>query len=173
MTAAVNGQDVWKGVAIGAIAGGLMGAAAGVAGLFITPILAGGTVVLGAGGVTLGAGAALGIGSAIAFVGGFVVGMASDLRIQHVNRQPGQKIDWGAAAWSGLQWGVINTISAFTGGLAGELARVASFALSLFYNFMYGSIGLLIDVIRGQKPKVNTKLPSNSNSRQIYAFGRI
>ena len=150
LTAAANGQNVGWGILIGALSGAFMGAGAGAAGLFIAPILAGGAVVVGT--TTLCAGAALGIGAGIALLSGFIGGMGSDLWLQKVN---GQKIDFGAAALTGLQWALLNVANTFTVGLGGILDNLANFALLLFFNFFYGAIGMLFDVIKGKKTNQN------------------
>lgn len=151
MTAAANGQNIWVGICVGALAGAFMGMGAAIAAPLI---FTGGLATVG--------------GLAIAAGTGFVGGMFGDAMIQ-ANNGDG-RVDWGSAAWTGLQWGVLNTLNALTAGLAGNLTGFgANFALGLFLNFMYGSIGLLIDVIRGQKKKnTNIGIQANINSAKMY-----
>lgn len=118
ITAAVNGKNVWAGIGIGALTGGFMGAGAGVASLFIAPVLVGEGVMVatatGAGfvmGNALSAGAALAIGTGIAFVTGFVGGMVADASAQVIN--DGGVNDMGSVFVSGIQWGLINIAGAF------------------------------------------------------------
>ena len=92
ITVVANGQNVWAGIGIGALTGGFMGAGAGVASLFIAPVLVGEGVMVatatGAGfvmGNALSAGAALVIGTEIVFGTGFVGGMVADASTQVIN----------------------------------------------------------------------------------------
>lgn len=80
---------------------------------------------------------------AIAFSGGFLVGAMTNI----ATSKPSQidDIDWGAAGCAGLEYGVINTLSAFTCVLGGSLGLVESIALNVPFGFTYGSIALLID----------------------------
>jgi hypothetical protein len=155
MTAAANGQSVWAGVGIGALAGGLMGIGVAIAAPLI---FTGGFATIA--------------GIAVAFGSGFVVGMGADLATQVVNLKSGEIIGWsniGSAALTGLQWGILNTINAFTCGLAGDMIEFsANLALGLWANFMYGSIGLLFDIFRGQKSK-----KININNTQIFYYNAM
>ena len=166
LTAVANGQNVWTGMLIGAGSGALMGLGAAIAGAFIAPVLLG-TATIGG----LSAGASLAIGAGIAFGSGFVIGMGSDVALQAINNRV-QKIDWGAAAWTGVEWGVLNTLNAFTGGLAGDLTGFASnFIWNTFLNLNYGGFGVIVDVLRAQsiKPKQKTNQVGYINN-MVFAY---
>ena len=115
VTAAANDQNILAGVLIGVVTGALMGAGAGVASLYLAPVIVGQVAVVG--GVTYSAGAALAIGSGIAFGSGFIGDMAADALTQVVN--DGGVNDWGSVFVSVFQWGFISTASAFLGSLGG------------------------------------------------------
>ena len=171
LTAAANDQNVWTGIGIGALTGGLMGVGAGVASLFIAPVLAGEGVLIatatGAGfviGNALSAGTALAIGTGIAFGTGFIGGMVADARTQVVNN--GGVSDWGSVFVSGFQWGLINTASAFLGSLGGT-STLNGALLSGVFGGVTGALGMTIDILRNRKKQ-------NQNSgvkNQLYAYG--
>lgn len=163
LTAAANDQNVSAGVLIGMVAGALMGAGAGVASLYLAPVIVGQAVVVG--GVTYSAGAALAIGSGIAFGSGFIVGMASDAIIQAVN--DGGVNDWGSVFISGLQWGFINTSGAFLGSLGGPVSTLESALLSGIFGSVTSAVGMTIDILRNRKNQKQKVVASN----QLYAYG--
>jgi hypothetical protein len=153
MASVASGESFWKGFGIGVLTGAFIGAGAGIAGVFIAPALAGTAITMG--GVALGKGVALGIGAGIAFCSGFIGGMGADLWFQSTT---GSDLNWGQAALAGLQWGLLNTVNAFTVGLAGPLEGFAApFVLSLFGNIMYGTLGLLFDIVRTNPISVPTR----------------
>ena len=153
LTAVANDQDVWEGVGIGALTGGFMGAGAGVASLFIAPIIVGESVAIAtaAGGMAVSTGASLTIGIGIGFGTGVFGGASSDMLTQIANN--GKISDWGSTSVSALQWGVINTTSAFLGALGGPLSNLESGFVTGVFNNVTGIIGLAIDVIRGVSNK--------------------
>ena len=163
VTAAANDQNVLAGVLIGIGAGALMGAGAGVASLYLAPVIVGQAVVVG--GVTYSAGAALAIGSGIAFGSGFIGGMVTDALIQVVN--DGGVDDWGSVFVSGIQWGFINTASALLGSLGGPVSTLDSALLSGIFGSVTSAVGMTIDILRNRK---NQKQKVGVNN-QFYAYG--
>ena len=149
ITAAANGQDVWAGIGIGALTGGIMGAGAGVASLFIAPILAGGGVAIGA--TSISAGASLAIGTGISFGTGAIGGAVSDIWTQHVNN--GAITDIDSIINSAFQWGFINTFGAFIGSVGGPLTNLETALITGIFNNVTGSVGLTIDAIRGNSTR--------------------
>ena len=149
LTAAANNQSVWHGILIGAVVGGLMGVGAGVASLFMAPLLIGSGVAIG--GTALSTGAALAIGTGIAFSSGAVGGAISDIWTQHVNN--GAVTDIDSIFKSALQWGVINTFSAFIGSVGGPLTNLETALITGIFNNVTGAIGLTVDVMRGNSSK--------------------
>ncbi len=149
ITAAANGQDVWAGIGIGALTGGIMGAGAGVASLFIAPILAGGGVAIGA--TSISAGASLAIGTGISFGTGAIGGAVSDIWTQHVNN--GAITDIDSIINSAFQWGFINTFGAFIGSVGGPLSNLETALITGIFNNVTGSVGLTIDAIRGKSTR--------------------
>ena len=130
LTAAANKQNVGMGILIGALGGAVMGAAAGVGGYFI----AYGTVW------------AIGLGVVISFFGGFAVGFGMYIWTQYVNRDGTKPLDVWAAALSGLQWGILNILSAFMGSPAGNF--VEGLAAGYGIGLIVSGIGLIIDVLK-------------------------
>ena len=170
ITAAANGQNVWAGIGIGALTGGFMGAGAGIASLFIAPVLVGEGVMVatatGAGfvmGNALSAGAALAIGTGIAFGTGFVGGTVADASTQVVN--DGGVNDWGSVFVSGIQWGLINTAGAFLGSMGGT-STLNGALLSAIFGGVTGAVGMTIDILRNRK---NQKQKVSVNN-QLYAY---
>ena len=162
LTAAANDQNVLAGVLIGIGAGALMGAGAGVASLYLAPVIVGQAAVVG--GVTYSAGAALAIGSGIAFGSGFIGGMAADAFTQVFNDDGVN--DWGSIFVSGLQWGLINTASAFLGSLGGPLSPKIGGVLSAVFGSVTSAVGMTIDIIRNRKNQKQKVVTSN----QLYAY---
>ena len=148
-TAAANGQNVWGGIMIGAVTGAFMGAGAGVASLFIAPILAGGSVVIGA--TSISAGASLAIGAGISFGTGAIGGAVSDIWTQHINN--GDVTDIDSVIKSAFQWGTINTFGAFLGSVGGPLSNLETALITGVFNNVTGSIGLTVDAIRGNNSR--------------------
>ena len=144
ITAADNGQNVWVGIGIGALTGGLMGAGAGVASLFIAPVLVEASVSMG--NVLLSAGAALAIGTSIAFGSGAIGGAVSDMLTQSINN--GRVSDWNSVGISALQWGLINTASAYLGSIGGPLSKLETTFITGVFNNVTGGIGFVVDAIR-------------------------
>ena len=172
ITAAANGQNVWAGIGIGALTGGFMGAGAGIASLFIAPVLVGEGVMVatatGAGfvmGNALSAGAALAIGTGIAFGSGAIGGAASDMLTQVANT--GKVSDWNSVGFSALQWGLINTAGAFLGSVGGPLSNLETALVSGMLGNVTGLIGLTADVIRGR----NNKRKQRNNLSYMYSYG--
>ncbi len=172
LTAAANNQNVWAGIGIGALTGGFMGAGAGVASIFIAPVLVGeGVMVATATGVgfvmgnALSAGTALAIGTSIAFGSGAIGGVASDMLTQIANN--GKVSDWGSLGISALQWGLINTAGAFLGSIYGPLPNLKTAIISGGVNIITGGIGLAFDVIRD---RINKRKQMN-NLSYIYDYG--
>ena len=172
ITAAANGQNVWAGIGIGALTGGFMGAGAGVASLFIAPVLVGEGVMVatatGAGfvmGNALSAGAALAIGTGIAFGSGAIGGAASDMLTQVANT--GKVTDWSSVGVSALQWGLINTAGAFLGSVGGPLSNLETALVSGVFGNVTGGIGLTADVIRD---RINKRKQMN-NLSYMYSYG--
>ena len=149
-TAAANGQSVWNGIMIGAVTGAFMGAGAGVASLFIAPILAGGSVAVGA--TSISAGASLAIGIGISFGTGAIGGSISDIWTQHVNN--GEVSDIDSIIKSAFQWGVINTFGAFLGSVGGPLSNFETALTTGIFNNVTGSVGLTVDAIRGNSSRI-------------------
>ena len=131
-----------------------MGAGAGVASVFIAPVLFGEGIMIatasGAGfvvGNAIGAGTALAIGTSIAFGSGAVGGATSDIFTQIINN--GSVTDWASVGISALQWGVLNTVGTYLSSLGGpHLTGFENFVLSQVFNHLTSSIGLLSDLIR-------------------------
>ena len=172
ITAAANGQNVWAGIGFGALTGGFMGAGAGVASLFIAPVLVGEGVMVatatGAGfvmGNALSAGAALAIGTGIAFGSGAIGGAASDMLTQVANT--GKVSDWNSVGVSALQWGLINTAGAFLGSVGGPLSNLETALVSGVFGNVTGGIGLPADVIRD---RINKRKQMN-NLSYMYSYG--
>ena len=172
ITAAANGQNVWAGIGFGALTGGFMGAGAGVASLFIAPVLVGEGVMVatatGAGfvmGNALSAGAALAIGTGIAFGSGAIGGAASDMLTQVANT--GKVSDWNSVGVSALQWGLINTAGAFLGSVGGPLSNLETALVSGVFGNVTGGIGLTADVIRD---RINKRKQMN-NLSYMYSYG--
>ena len=163
LTAAANDQNVLAGVLIGIGAGALMGAGAGVASLYLAPVIVGQAAVVG--GVTYSAGAALAIGSGIAFGSGFIGGMAADALTQVVN--DGGVNDWGSVLVSGFQWGLINTASAFLCSLGGPVSKLNNVLLSVIFGSVTSAVGMTIDILRNRKNQKQKVVASN----QLYAYG--
>ena len=170
ITAVANGQNVWAGIGIGALTGGFMGAGAGVASLFIAPVLVGEGVMVatatGAGfvmGNALSAGAALAVGTGIAFGTGFVGGMVADASTQVIN--DGGVNDWGSVFVSAIQWGLINTAGAFLGSMGGT-STLNGALLSAIFGGVTGAVGMTIDILRNRK---NQKQKVSVNN-QLYAY---
>ena len=158
LTAAANGQDVYKGIGIGMLTGTIMGIGTGLASLFIAPVMVGETVALGIAGATISSGSAIAIGTAIAFGSGAIGGAISDVFNQISNY--GQVEDFGSVIFTALEWGVLNTASAYLSSMAGPLDGVASFALSQVFGHWTGAIGLLIDIMRARKSDAQTEISS-------------
>ena len=163
LTAAANDQNVLAGVLIGIGAGALMGAGAGVASLYLAPVIVGQAAVVG--GVTYSAGAAMAIGSGIAFGSGFIGGMAADALTQVVN--DGGVKNLGSLFVSGFQWGLINTASAFLGSLGGPVSTLDSALLSGIFGSVTSAVGMTIDILRNKKNQKQKVVASN----QLYAYG--
>lgn len=144
ITAAANNQNVTAGILIGAFAGGIMGAGAGVASVYLAPVLVGQAAIVG--GTTFSTGAALAIGTSIAFSSGVVGGVAADMLTQVSN--VGKINDWNSVIWSGIQWGAINTLSAFASSLAGPVSTLESALLSGLFGNVTSAIGMTIDMLR-------------------------
>ena len=163
LTAAANDQNVLAGVLIGIGAGALMGAGAGVASLYLAPVIVGQAAVVG--GVTYSAGAALAIGSGIAFGSGFIGGMVADALTQAVN--DGGVNDLGSLFVSGFQWGLINTAGAFLGSLGGPVSILDSVLLSGIFGSVTSAVGMTIDILRNRKNQKQKDVASN----QFYVYG--
>ena len=163
LTAVVNDQNVLAGVLIGIGAGALMGAGAGVASLYLAPVIVGQAAVVG--GITYSAGGALAIGSGIAFGSGFIGGMAADALTQVVN--DGGVNDWGSVLVSGFQWGLINTASAFLCSLGGPVSKLNNVLLSVIFGSVTSAVGMTIDILRNRKNQKQKVVASN----QLYAYG--
>ncbi len=145
ITAHLNGQDVLSGVLMGMLSGAALGAIGAVGGLFITPVLTGAATI-----GSLSAAASIAIGTTVVAVGSFGVGLLADAGLQAINNNG--KVDWGTAAWSGLQAAALNILNVFTAGTAGSLAEIsASLTIGLAVNFLTGIIGLAIDLLRNPK----------------------
>ena len=151
ITAAINEQDIWVG--IGALSGAFMGAGAGVASLFIAPVIAGEGIMVTTAtetgfvmGNALNVGAALAIGSCIAFSSGAIGGASSDMLMRLAN--DGKVSDWNSVAISALQWGFINTMGTFLGSVGGPLSNFETTLVSCLFSSVTGAMGLTADVIR-------------------------
>ena len=135
LTASAKGENILAGVVAGAIGGALMGAAAAFASTFISSAFAGKAVVLN-----------LTKGISTAFFSGLGVGIASDAILQKINYGT---VDASKALVAGLQWGILNTISAFAGSPLVELTNFSAvFTTSLAYNFLFGAAGMVGDLLR-------------------------
>ena len=149
MTAAANGQDVGFGILIGFASGFLMGVTA-----------TGGALLIGVGTV----GAVI-LGLAVAFAGGFFAGGGGELLNQYVNQQ---ELDLGAAALAGLEWGIINTVSALTGlPIKPTDGFWVNFVYSSWSSYMYGAIGLLFDILRGRESRRQQESSKNIKKHLI------
>ena len=162
ITAAANGQNILGGILIGMLAGIIMGAGAGVASLYLAPVIIGEAAVVG--GVTYSVGAALAIGGGIAFGSGFIGGMTADALTQFVN--DGGVNDWESVFVSGLQWGLINTTSAFLGSLGGPVSTLDSGLLSGIFGSVTSAFGMVIDILRNRKNRKQKVVASN----ELYAY---
>ena len=159
ITAAANGQNVFGGIAIGAFSGFIMGLGSATASLFIAPAIFGQTAVIGS--LTYSAGAALAIGTGIAFGSGAVGGAIGDAFTQLVN--DGAIHNWESVAWSGLQWGLINTASAILGSLGGpKTSDLESELLSAIFGSELSAIGLTIDTLRNKKSQKMSTVYANT-----------
>ena len=132
---------------LGLAAGSLMGVGAGIASLFIAPVLVGQSVAIGA--ATISSGAALAIGTGIAFGSGAIIGGTADMFAQIINA--GKISDWASVVESAIQWGVLNVFSAFAGSIGGPLSNLETILITAIFNGAIGAVGLLIDVIRNRK----------------------
>jgi len=111
----------------------------------LTPVLTGAATI-----GSLSAAASIAIGTTVVAVGSFGVGLLADAGLQAINNNG--KVDWGTAAWSGLQAAALNILNVFTAGTAGSLAEIsASLTIGLAVNFLTGIIGLAIDLLRNPK----------------------
>ena len=161
LTAVANGQNVWTGIGIGMLSGGIMGLGTAAASLFLAPIIVGQAVVVGS--TVFSAGAALAIGTGIALGTGAIGGAGGDILTQLANG--GSVNDWQSVIWSGIQWSMINTASAFLGSLAGPVSDLYSALLSAIFGSETSAIGLLIDALRNKKTRKNV-VPIDT-----YAYG--
>lgn len=146
ITTTVNGQNVWAGIGIGALIGFFMGAGAGVASLFIAPVLVGEGVMV-----------------ATATGTGFIGGMVADASVQVIN--DGGVNDWGSVFVSGIQWGLINTAGAFFSSMGGT-STLSGALLSAIFGGVTGAVGMTIDILRNRK---NQKQKVSVNN-QLYAY---
>ena len=161
LTAVANGQNVWAGIGIGMLSGEIMGLGTAAASLFLAPIIVGQAVVVGS--TVFSAGAALAIGTGIALGTGAIGGAGGDILTQLANG--GSVNDWQSVIWSGIQWSMINTASAFLGSLAGPVSDLYSALLSAIFGSETSAIGLLIDALRNKKTRKNV-VPIDT-----YAYG--
>ena len=150
LTAVANGQNVWAGIAIGAIGGAFIGAGAGAGGALLAPLF-GGTAAIA--GLTTVQSVVLGVG--ISAATGFIGGFGMDVATQVANGISWNNIDFGSAVISGIQWGTINIVNAFAGAALGlESHGVYDYLVeaiaSIAYGLLFNSTGLLIDVIRNK-----------------------
>lgn len=162
LTAVANDQNILAGALIGLGAGFLMGLGAGIASLFLAPVIVGQAVVVS--GVTYSVSAALAIGSGVAFGSGFVCGMVADVVTQAINDGD---VDLNSAFVSGVQWGFINTASAFLCSLGGPVSTLESALLSGIFGSVTSAIGMTIDILRNRKNQKQKVVVSN----QLYAYG--
>lgn len=154
LTAVVNDQNI--------LAGALIGLGAGIASLYLAPVIVGQAAVVG--GVTYSVSAALAIGSGVAFGSGFVCGMVADVVTQAINDGD---VDWNSAFISGVQWGFINTAGAFLCSLGGPVSTLESALLSGIFGSVTSAIGMTIDILRNRKNQKQKVVVSN----QLYAYG--
>ena len=162
LTAVANDQNILAGALIGLGAGFLMGLGAGIASLFLAPVIVGQAVMVS--GVTYSVSAALAIGSGVAFGSGFVCGMVADVVTQAINDGD---VDLNSAFVSGVQWGFINTASAFLCSLGGPVSTLESALLSGIFGSVTSAIGMTIDILRNRKNQKQKVVVSN----QLYAYG--
>ena len=165
LTAAANGQNVVAGILIGAFAGGIMGAGAGVASLYLAPAIVGQTAFT-VGGVAYTAGAAVAIGTGFAFGSGVIGGMAADALTQVVN--DGSIHDGISIINSGIQWGLINTVSAILCSLGGPVSDLESGLLSAIFGSMTSAVGMTVDILRNKQSQ--QKKLGLYNQYYTYAF---
>jgi len=157
VTAKANGQNVIAGMLIGGIAGALFGAVSAAGAAFMAPLLTGASALIPA----LSASASFAIGLSGTVVLSFGIGFGADVVTQLANNGwDTKKIDYGSAAINGIQWSILNTLTALTGGLAPGLTGGTEFLLDTMLNLLYGGIGICADVIRFH-------IPSNKNSRKM------
>ena len=124
ITAAATGQNVFWGAIWGAVGGAIMGAGAGIAALLMAPLLSvTASVSLAIGGTTLtmGAYAAFGVGALLAFGTGAIAGAGMEITGQLINN--GGVTNWKSVGFAALEWGMLNTASAFFAAL-GEAAVI-------------------------------------------------
>jgi uncharacterized membrane protein len=164
-TAVANDQNIVAGVVIGAFAGGIMGAGAGIASLYLAPVLVGHTAVT-VGGITYSAGTAAAIGSSIAFGSGALGGMMADAATQIVNDRGIH--DWGSVMISGVQWGLINTASAVLGSLGDPVSDLESRVLSAIFGSMTSAVGMTVDILRNRQSQ--KKIAGVVNRNYAYVF---
>ena len=146
-TAAANAQNVIAGILIGAFAGGIMGAGAGVASLYLAPVIIGQTAFT-VGGIACSAGTAVAIGTGFAFGSGVIGGMAADALTQVVN--DGSVHDGFSIINSGVQWGLINTVSAILCSLGGPVSDLESGLLSAIFGSVTSAVGMTVDILRNK-----------------------
>jgi hypothetical protein len=169
LTAIANGQNFWVGALIGLLSGAFMGAGSGIGAVFLAPALAGASITFatasGVGfvmGTAISSGAAIAIGSGVAFGAGAIGGAFSDLSSQLVYN--GRVSDWGSVAWSALEWGAVNTISAFScagfesfliADTAVGYGMAEAITVTSLVNIGCGTGGFWVDVLRANTPKPN------------------
>ena len=153
VTAAINGQDIFIGIAFGALGGMIMGAGSAIGGVFLAPALAGASITLAAG-TAISTAAAVAIGTSISFVTGAIGGAIMDIGNQYFNTGT---IDWGSVGISALEYGLINVLCAFTGAIidglniafVGEMVKgIKAIRNVVAVTSATGIIGSLIDVLR-------------------------
>ena len=165
VTAASTGQNIFAGVMIGILGGLIMGAGAGVAGVFLAPAMAGASITFATAtgatfvmGTAISTTAAVAIGIGTAFVSGAIGGAVVDVATQWANYGTINSV--GSIGISALQWGVINTLNAFLGSSIEALSifdigigfsKTAATIVSIITNIITGKLGLDMDVFRSKK----------------------
>ena len=155
LTASITGQNVGAGIFIGLIAGGIMGLGAGIASsLFYSVYIAEAASIAGN----------LLWGSVVAFVSGFLGGAGSEAASQWVNN--GSIDDMDSVIRSGIQWGVVNVVSAFAVSIANPKVTSEVAVATAVFGSAIGALGMLFDVIRNKKtlPKPRSK----THTQQSY-----
>lgn len=153
INAAATHSNVGVGIVVGALGGGIMGAGAGVASLFLAPVIAGEGIIFIAttGGTLFGTsvstGLAIGIGIGASAGAGVVGGGLTDLLSQVFN--DGKISDWISIGISAFEGGALNTLSGILGAFGGTtLSTIDNLIMTTMLNTIPSGYGSIADIIR-------------------------